>query len=93
LGGFLSVGILARRYHKLVGKPGEYTRRAGLDRETNKALLLKHIRDNPGCPLGELCQVLPNLSTGQVQNLLRDLKADGVTRTEGKTRAGRWFIA
>lgn len=85
--------VLARKYHKLVGKPGTYTRKAGLDRETNKALLLKHIRENPGSPLGELCQVLPSLAVTQVQNLLRELKNEGLVHSQGRTRAGRWFIA
>ncbi len=30
----------------LTGKRGVYTRKKGLDRETRKALLLKHIEDN-----------------------------------------------
>lgn len=85
--------ILARKYHALVGRPGEYTRQRGLDRETNKALLVRHVQDNAGCQLNELCQVLPNLSAQQVQNLLRELKTEGRLRTEGRTRAGRWFIA
>lgn len=85
--------IFARRYHSLIGRPGEYTRQRGLDRETNKALLVRHIQDNAGCQLGELCQVLPNLSTQQIQNLLRELKTESRIRSEGRTRAGRWFIA
>ena len=38
---------MSRRFHASIGKGGEYTRRKGLDRDTNKALLLKHITENP----------------------------------------------
>ncbi|MFQ5544240.1 MAG: ATP-binding protein, partial [Nitrospiria bacterium] len=53
--------ILSRRYYKMVDEKGAYTRKKGLDRETNKALLLKHIKENRECGsrLKELLQVLP----------------------------------
>ncbi|MDO8684258.1 MAG: hypothetical protein Q7N50_12330 [Armatimonadota bacterium] len=62
-------------------------------KETNKALLLKHIRDNrkQGSQLSELLQVLPELSRTQVQWLLRELKTDGQVHSVGLTRAGRWY--
>jgi ATP-dependent DNA helicase RecG len=85
--------VLSRRYHQLIGRPGAHTRRVGLDRETNKALLMKHLRAQPGAPLADLCEVLPNLSTDQVRSLLRELKADGYTRSEGMTRAGKWYLS
>lgn len=83
--------VVARKYQRVIGKPGAYTRKAGLDRETNKALLLKHISSNPGCALSELCGVLPNHSTDQVRALLKNLKDDGAAYSQGRTRAGRWF--
>jgi ATP-dependent DNA helicase RecG len=85
--------ILSRRYYALAEEKGIYTRRRGLDRSTNKALLVKHIRDNGsvGSRLKELMQVLPGLSRGQVQRLLRELKADGEIRTVGATRAALWY--
>jgi ATP-dependent DNA helicase RecG len=56
--------ILSRKYYTFVDKKGEYTRKRGLDRETNKVLLLKHIRRHrmEGAPLKDLLQVLPSLS-------------------------------
>jgi len=85
--------ILGRRYYATVGKKGVYTRKRGLDRETNKELLLKHIRENAevGSRLEELLQVLPSLSRYQVQGLVRQLQKEGKVRVEGITRAGRWF--
>lgn len=35
--------LLSRRFYSRTGKRGEYTRRRGLDRETNKALLLQRL--------------------------------------------------
>lgn len=48
--------VLCRRYYKMTGEKGAYTRKKGLDRETNKALLLKHIEENKdtGSRLSEL---------------------------------------
>ncbi len=83
--------VLSRKYHRLIGTPGAFTRKAGLDRDTNKALLLKHLNENPGAPLSDLCEVLPSLSADQVKTLLKELKSDGAARSEGVTRAGRWF--
>lgn len=56
--------MLSRNLYAMLGAKGTYTRRRGLDHETNKALLEKHLRDSgsEGAPLAELCQVLPALS-------------------------------
>lgn len=85
--------ILSRKFYDYARKRGVYTRKRGLDRDTNKALLLKHIEDNQseGSPLQELLQVLPGLSRPQVQTLLRELRAEGQVHPVGKTKAGRWY--
>ncbi len=85
--------ILSRRFYSFVGKKGIYTRKRGLDRETNKALLLKHIKDNKqiGSRLQELMDVLPSLSRRQVQNLLSEMKRVGSINLTGQTRAARWY--
>ncbi len=84
---------LSRRFYAFVGKRGEYTRRRGLDRGTNKALLLQHIQQSAreGSPLAELNQVLPGMKPTQVQNLLRELKKEGHAHPIGRTKAARWF--
>ena len=85
--------VLSRRYYQMTGEKGTYTRKKGLDRETNKALLLKHIRENrkTGSRLKELMQVLPALSMPQVQTLLRELKSEGKIYLVGKTRSALWY--
>jgi ATP-dependent DNA helicase RecG len=84
---------LSRRYYEFTGQKGVYTRKKGLDREQNLALLLKHIEENrrTGCKLEELCQVLPALPPTQVQSLLRTLQRRGEVRSVGKTNQGRWY--
>lgn len=85
--------VLSRRFYGFLGKKGVYTRKKGLDRETNKALLLKHIEDNQteGSKLEELLQVLPACSLGQVQKFLQSLKKEGRIHKTGNTSGSRWF--
>jgi ATP-dependent DNA helicase RecG len=87
--------IFSRGLYRHLGKGGSYTRQQGLDRETNKALLLKHIRANSttGSALAEIQQVLPALSRDQVKKLLQELKAEGDVRLwpVAAHRSARWY--
>lgn len=58
---------LSERYYKHVGQSGIYTRKMGLDRATNKELLLKHIRNNAkeGSKLSDLRQVFSNIRSSE----------------------------
>lgn len=87
--------ILGRRYYAAVGKKGVYTRKCGLDRGTNKELLLKHILENTatGSKMDEFYQVLPGLTRSQIQILLRKLRAEGRIFLDGNTSAARWYIS
>lgn len=84
---------LADRFFALASDRALLTRRRGLDRSTNKALLLKHITDNAsdGCPFDELTQVLPSLSANQVKSLLRELRGAAQIHPRGRTRSALWF--
>ena len=86
--------VLARGLYAAAGKSGVHTRVVGLDRDTNKELLLKHIRENgsKGTPFRELQQVLPGLSRGQIQTLLRELRVENRIYCDGHTSAAKWFI-
>lgn len=86
--------VLARSLYTVAGKPGIHTRVVGLDRDTNKELLLKHIRKNgdKGTPFKELQQVFPGHNRSQIQVLMRELRADGRIDCKGKTSAARWFL-
>ena len=85
--------MLSRRFYKFIGQKGVYTRKQGLDRETNKMLLLKHITDNAreGSRIDELAQVLPSLSVYVIKRLLYNLKEQGKIRSEGITKGTRWY--
>jgi ATP-dependent DNA helicase RecG len=84
--------ILSRAFYEFLGRKGTYTRKRGLDRETQKELLLKHIRENEGPKLRELKQVLPELTMHQVQRLIRELKKEEKIVEVGRTSAARWYL-
>jgi ATP-dependent DNA helicase RecG len=85
--------MLCQKYYLHARKSGVYTRKRGLDRDTNKALLLKHIiaHTQNGSRLQELLQVLPMLSKDQVQKLVKELKLQGIIFNKGTTRSSLWY--
>jgi ATP-dependent DNA helicase RecG len=85
--------LLSRQFYTVLGKAGAYTRKKGLDRETNKHLLLKHITENSksGSKMEELVQVLPALSRAQIVRFLNELKRESLIRLVGERRGARWF--
>ncbi len=84
--------FLSREIYAVIGTPGTYTRRKGLDHETNKALLEKHVRDSQasGAPMSELLQVLPAQSRAQVKRLMLELETEGRAHMKGRLRGSRW---
>ena len=87
--------LLSQRLYAVLGAKGVYTRKRGLDRETNKALLERHLRGQgiAGSPLSELRQVLPSESESGVQRLLDELRSEGRVMLRGQKRWARWVIA
>jgi ATP-dependent DNA helicase RecG len=85
--------MLSRGLYAALGAKGVYTRKKGLDRNTNKALLLQHIEDNKstGSKMEEFQQVLPALSRSQIQVLLREMRKDGTAHPVGVTKGARWY--
>jgi len=85
---------LARRWYEATSKSRVHTRLVGLARETNKELLIKHMRasGDKGAPLKELQQVLPGHSHNQLQVLMRELRKEDRIYCEEKTNAARWFL-
>ena len=86
--------VLARSLYSAVGKPGVHTRIVGLDRETNKELILKHLKrkGTDGAPFRELQQVLPGLSRNQIWVLLRELRNENRIHCVGVTSSARWLL-
>ena len=86
--------LLSRRFYAMTGAKGAYTRRRGLDDETNKELLLRHLREQPtGSPLAELEQVVPQLGRAKVQRLLGELREEGKVILHGSRRWAKWRIS
>ncbi len=85
--------ILSKEFYEFVDKKGVYTRKRGLDRETNKQLLLKHIKDNEkqGSPFREMRDVLPSLTKDQVQKMLAEMKKEKMITMVGKTKSAMWY--
>ncbi|SPE35548.1 hypothetical protein SBA6_470054 [Candidatus Sulfopaludibacter sp. SbA6] len=83
----------SQKFYSEIGRAGAHTREKGLDRQTNLALLLRHVGENAvsGARLQDLLDVLRHLSRDQVQGLLRELKDAGRIHPKGTTKAGRWF--
>lgn len=87
--------ILSEALHTALGSKGTHTRKKGLDHETNKALLLKHLsrQKENGAPLAELRQVLPALPASAVQALMNELREEGAVFLLGQRRWARWKLA
>jgi ATP-dependent DNA helicase RecG len=83
--------IPAKKFYVLARKKGVYTRLIGLDREQNKALILRHLEHHGSGTLEEFQQVLPALTQNQVRVLLQRLKETGDIVFEGRgPRYGSW---
>ena len=85
--------ILSRSLYAAIGRKGTYTRQRGLDHETEKELLLKHLREagKEGSPISELLEVLPDRSRSQVRIRLAELREEGRAMVVGQRALGRWF--
>ena len=84
--------ILSRSLYAEMGAKGVYTRRKGLDHETNKALVEKHLKDShpKGAPMKEFLQVLPSFNRSQLNRLLDELLLEGKAHMTGTKRGTRW---
>ena len=87
--------LLSQALYAAIGQKGTSTRKRGLDTETKKALLEKHLREqgNAGAPLSELQQVLPSDSKRAVQRLLEELRREKRVELRGQRRWARWISA
>ena len=86
--------LVARQYYKAIGKGGSFTRLKGLDNDTNKALLKKHMKEmgNPGLRRSDFQFVLPALGIRQIQWLLKAMEANREVYALGRTSAARWYL-
>ena len=87
--------FLSRELYAVMGKPGAHTRQQGLDYETNKELLLKHLKscESTGAQMAELEQVLPANSRRSIQRMLTELKSENRILLQGTRALSRWLIS
>lgn len=85
--------ILSKKYYLISGQKGSYTRQKGLDRETNKQLLLKHIHDNvsSGSTIAEFRQILPEFTDKQIRTLINELRDNKLIYILGSKRNARYY--
>ena len=85
--------FLSRRFYGSLGQKGTYSRKRGLDKQTNKELLVKHIEDSKaeGARSEEFAQVLPSLSRYQIHRLVKELEEEARVHSTGRTKGTRWY--
>lgn len=84
--------ILSKKFYTFSGNAGIYTRHRGLDRETNKALLLNHLKHHRKGTIKEFQEVLPTLTRDQIHSLLKELKKEKHVRFVGQKKSGYWEL-
>jgi len=85
--------ILSRRFYSFIGGKGRYTRAKGLNRETNKQLLIEHLKNHTSGKIKEFEEVLPELTRSQIHSLLKELKRENKIKYIGPKRLGHWELA
>jgi len=82
--------ILSKKFFSYLGEKGAYTREKGLDRGTNKELILLHLKNHNSGTIKEFEAVLPNLNRYQIHSLLKELKSGQKVKFVGPKRTGHW---
>lgn len=86
--------FLSRALYEAMGTPGSHTRHVGLDYETNKELILKHLRScgSSGAKMSEFEQVLPAQSRRSILRMLNELKSENRVLQKKAGGFSRWLI-
>ena len=82
------------RFRVVIWRNGK-TRRNRNESAIFEKLVLAYLRevDVEGAKLSDLQQLMPGLSRGHCQSVLRKLRKIGKIRSEGATSSARWFVA
>lgn len=84
--------ILSHRYYSHVGKKGVHTRLANLKREKYKQMILEHLSRNGKGYASEFRDAFTELSSFTINNILQDLKKDGLVTFSGPRKVGFWSL-
>lgn len=68
--------MLSRKYYDYIDKKAEYTRRKGLDKQTNKELIIKHLEYHKKGYISEFMEVLKDIPKPTINRYLNELKRD-----------------
>ena len=85
--------LLSRTFYEMAENSGLHTRRQGLERETNKELICRHVehQGKAGAVRDEFRQVLPDLTDNQIKGLLKELQAERRVYCTGHAKGARWY--
>ena len=82
--------MLSKKYYSAVGKKGEYTRRRGLDKQTNKELILSHLRNHNKGYMEEFIEVLKDeVPKPTINRYLRELRQEDLIKFVGNPQVNR----
>lgn len=84
--------ILSHKYYTAIGKTGVHTRLSGVPRETQKQLILEHLKRNGTGTMQEFKDIFPGFSRNLINSLLRDLKNEKKIVCTGKTKGALWQL-
>jgi ATP-dependent DNA helicase RecG len=82
--------ILSKKFYDFSGRKGAYTRKRGLDRETNKELIIRHLKHHHRGTILEFEEVLPSLTRYQIHSLLKELRTERRVQHVGPKKGGHW---
>ena len=75
--------ILSKRYYAAIDRKGVYTRRRGLDKETNKKLIIRHLEHYKKGYIKEFLDVLKDVPKSTVNSYLSELRKEDVIELVG----------
>lgn len=81
--------ILSKDYYQKVGRPGEYTRKVGLDKEANKTLILQHLKHHKKGYMRDFIEALNNTPRSTIGYYLNELKTEGKIKLVGNSKIVR----
>ncbi|MCF7860445.1 putative DNA binding domain-containing protein [Patescibacteria group bacterium] len=81
--------ILSRKYYDSIDKKGEYTRRRGLDKATNKSLIINHLKHHEKGYMKDIIEALKNVPKLTINKYLAELRNEGLIKFVGNPRISR----
>ncbi len=79
--------ILSKRYYAAINRKGVYTRRRGLDKETNKELIIRHLKHYKKGYMKDFLDALKNVPKSTINSYLTELKKDGIIKLIGNPKS------